>query len=319
LDLRQAYILANKVAGSPFDLKIGRQVLKYGKGRLISGSAWSNRENHFDVAVLSYKAGGLYADMLYGSHVRYFDHSPNEWNRHDMLSGVYAGYQKEKNAPLVETYFLSNQDLGSIRTLNRHTAGVRAQATAPGNIVCELEIPYQFGKSAGSEVSAYAAHLDASRSFDMAWQPSLVASYDMATGDKTPGNRNHTFVPLFQATHDPYGVMDLFRWENMRDAGLEASLNPAKKWKIIPATNFFWVDSYRDSWYDTAGRKLRTLAVGKARYYVGQEASLLAKYDLSAEVKLEAGYAHFFSGDYIKDTGASDDADWFYFQANFKI
>jgi len=318
-DLRQAYVRANKIAGSRFDLKVGRQVLKYGKARLISGSTWANRESHFDAAVLSYKAEGLYADLLYGSRVRYFDHSFNEWNRHDMLSGAYVGYQKDKSAPLVETYFLTNQNLGSIRTLNRHTVGVRAQATAPGNIVCDLEIPYQFGKSAGIEISAYAVHFDATRSFDTTWKPSVTAAYNMATGDRTPGNRNHTFVPMFQSTHGPYGIMDFFRWQNMREAALEASLTPAKKWTLIPGTNFFWLDSYRDSWYDASGRRLRTMTVGKARHYVGQEASLMAKYDLSPEIKLEAGYAHFFTGDYVKDTGSHDDADWFYFQTSLKI
>jgi len=318
-DLRQAYMSANKIAGSRFDLKIGRQVMKYGKARLISGSAWGNRENHFDAAVLRYKAEGLYADLLYGSRVRYLDHSFNEWNRHDMLSGAYVGYQKNMDAPLVETYFFSNQNLGSIRTLNRHTVGVRTQATAPGKIVCELEIPYQFGKNAGVEISAYALHFDAARSFHTAWTPTLTATYNLATGDRTPGNRSHTFVPLFQATTEPYGRMDLFRWQNMREAALEGSLTPNKKWKLISATNFFWLDSYRDSWYDSTGRKLRTMTAGKARHYVGQEASLIAKYDLSGPVKLETGYAHFFSGKYVKDTGAYDDADWVYFQANLKI
>lgn len=318
-DLRQAYVSVNKVAGSRFGLKVGRQELKYGKGRLIWSAAWTNRGNHYDAAVLRYRNGGWHADMFYGSRVRYFDHSFNEWTRHDMVSGVYGGYQADKNSPLVETYFLSNQNLGSIRTLNRHTVGVRARATAPGEIVCELELPYQFGKSAGGEISAYAAHFDASRSFDAAWNPRLNAAYNLATGDRTPGNRNHTFVPMFQSTHYSYGIMDFFRWQNMREAAVEVVLAPDKKWKIITATNFFWLDSYRDSWYDSAGKKLRTMAAGKARYYAGQEASLQTEYDLSGEIKLEAGYAHFFSGDYVKDTGAHNDADWLYFQANFKI
>lgn len=320
-DLYQAYARVNGISGSPVDLKAGRQELQYGKGRLIATTAWANRTNRYDAMVAHYKANGLYADMFYGSRVRVFDRSFDEWNKHDMLDGVYMGYQKEKTSPLFETYFIRNYNADNFHALQRNTVGVRAQATAPGDIVCDMEIPYQFGKTADSHISAYAFHFDASRSFDAAWKPALTAKYNLSTGDRKAGNKmSNTFVPLFQTAHGSYGVMDLFRWQNMREAALEAALTPYRKWKLIPATNFFWLDSYRDSWYDSSGTKLRTMpAKGKARYYVGQELSLLAKYDLSDALKLDAGYAHFFTGEYIKDTGASDDADWFYFQANLKI
>ena len=31
-------------------------------------------------------------------------------------------------------------------------------------------------------------------------------------------------------------------------------------------------------------------------------------------LELEGGYAHFFCGKYVKETGSADDADWFYLQ-----
>ena len=105
----------------------------------------------------------------------------------------------------------------------------------------------------------------------------------------------------------------------MQEGAIELTLNPCKKLKIIPATNFFWLESNKDSWYDSSGKKLRTDTTGNADFYVGQEASLLVKYDLNDNLKLEMGYAHFFSGPYVKDTGSNDDADWVYFQFNVKI
>jgi len=327
LDLHQAYIRANGIGGLPIDLKLGRQELKYGKGRLIWAANWANRINRFDAAVAHYKNGGFYADLIYGSRVRYFDHSFDEGNKHDILTGTYMGWQKERTSPMVETYFLTNMDLGKIRTNEgivrkfvRHTTGFRAQATVPGEIVCEIEVPYQFGRDGGSDISAYALHADAGRAFKTAaWKPEVNVAYNFASGDKTPGNRNHTFTPLYQSTHEPYGIMDFFRWQNMKETALEASLNPTGKLKLTTATSFFWLDSYRDYWYDSSGQRLRFKSKGKADNYVGQEASLVAKYDLSGAVKLDAGYAHFFSGDYVGDTGARDDADWFYVQTTLKI
>jgi hypothetical protein len=34
---------------------------------------------------------------------------------------------------------------------------------------------------------------------------------------------------------------------------------------------------------------------------------------------LEAGYSHFFAGDYLADTGPSDDADFGYLQATISF
>ncbi|PJA47754.1 MAG: hypothetical protein CO171_09060, partial [Syntrophobacterales bacterium CG_4_9_14_3_um_filter_49_8] len=52
--------------------------------------------------------------------------------------------------------------------------------------------------------------------------------------------------------------------------------------------------------------------------YLGDEVDMVLNYKVFSFLELEGGYAHFFSGDYIKDTvtGAtkSADADWFYLQ-----
>ena len=41
---------------------------------------------------------------------------------------------------------------------------------------------------------------------------------------------------------------------------------------------------------------------------------LVLNYKVSSFLNIEGGYARFFCGDYVKDTGSSKDADWFYLQ-----
>ena len=319
-DLHQAYAALKNVFGLPLEVKAGRQELKYGQGRLLWAAVWGNRINHFDAAVLKYKARGLSADVFYGARVSYNVEAWNDPNRQDMLSGAYLSYRKNKEAPLVEGYLMSNYDSASMATLNRHTVGVRGQALLPGAVACDLELPYQFGKSSGKNVYAYAYHLDLSREFARAWSPRVAASLNYASGDKNAlDSVNNTFIPLYQAPHDPYGMMDLFRWQNMREMALEVSVKPEKNMKITAGTNYFWLARVRDSWYDSAGKKLRTNAAGTAGSYVGQEVSLLAKYDMGGGAVIEGAYAHFFAGAYVKDTGAHDNADFLYLQFNFKI
>lgn len=321
LDLHQAYAaVKGKLFGQPLELKVGRQEMKYGAARLLWSAVWGNRINHFDAAVLKYKKGGLSADLIYGARVSYDETGWNDPNRHDILAGTYLTYRKNKEAPLLEGYFLSNYDSSNMSTLNRRTIGLRGQATLPGSVVCDLEIPYQFGKSAGKKVSARAFHLDLSREFKADWNPRAAVAYNYASGDKKASDSvNNTFVPLFQAPHDPYGVMDLFRWQNMKEIALELSAKPVKALKLTAGTNYFWLAQNRDSWYDASGKKLRTNAAGTAGAYVGREASFVAKYDFGGGSAIDAGYARFFTGAYVKDTGAHDNADWLYLQLTVKI
>ena len=321
LDLHQAYAaLKGKAFGRPVELKVGRQEIRYGLGRLVWSGSWSNRPNHFDAAVLKYKYGGLSADLIYGARVSYDETGWNDPNRHDILAGAYVTYRKSKEAPLLEAYFLDNYDSSNMSTLNRRTVGLRGQYTLPGGVACEAEAPYQFGKSSGKSVYARAFHLDLSREFKTAWTPRAGVTYNYASGDKKPTDSvNNTFIPLYQNTHDPYGLMDFFRWQNMKETALELSAKPLKALKLTAGTSYFWLAQNRDSWYDSTGKKLRTNAAGTAGAYVGREASLVAKYDLGGGAGLDGGYAHFFTGAYVKDTGKHDDADWLYLQFAVKL
>lgn len=319
-DLHQAYVRMNDVSGLPLDIKAGRQELKYGKGRLIWAATWLNRINHFDAALFHFKTKEINADFFSGLRVGYDDDKFNRPNTHDMINGVYITYQKNKASFLLEPYFLANIDAETPRNLQRYTTGFRLKVPSFSGIDCEIETPYQFGRDKGQVVSAYAIHADASRSFNIFWKPKLSLTYNFASGDEKVGNnRNNTFIPLYQSTHDPYGIMDFFRWQNMQEAATELTLNPFKKYQIILGTNFFWLASNKDSWYDSTGAKLRTSSTGNVSSYVGQEASLVMRYDLNKYINFDSGYAHFFTGSYVKDTGANDDADWVYFQVNLKV
>ncbi len=217
-----------------------------------------------------------------------------------------------------------NPELGIVST-KRYTVGPRVQGITLFNIVYEIEAPYQFGRLGGTtsgskDIRAYAFHVDLSRSFEgPKFKPNFTLEYNYASGDNDPNdNISNTFNPLYQSTHDPYGLMDFFRWQNMRELALNTTLTLTKKLKITPQVNFLWLASKYDSWYNSSGTALRTKTTGDRNYHVGDEVSLRIYYELNKNLKLEAGYAHFFTGRYIKDTGANDDADWCYSQLSFK-
>ena len=59
--------------------------------------------------------------------------------------------------------------------------------------------------------------------------------------------------------------------------------------------------------------------MGAPSAYRGSEVDLVATWTVSKNVQIQGGYAHFFAGQYLADTGASDDADFGYFQATFNF
>jgi hypothetical protein len=242
------------------------------------------------------------------------------------LTGFYGGYQKHKMAPLVETYFLTMKDIKGTTDNLRYTAGARLQTNIAEGTVLDIEIPYQFGHTGSAtskkkKIKAYAFHADITKSWEaFQWKPKLAVSYNEASGDNDPNDSvNNTFLPLYQSTHEPYGLQDFFRWQNIRNPEVSITFSPTDKFKITPQADFYWLNSKFDSWYNTSGTTVRSKTSGERGYYAGSELSLRAYYDFNKYLKFESGYAHFFSGGYVKDSGADDGADWFYSQTAFKF
>jgi len=325
-DLHQAYFDLYNIFGSDFSVKLGRQELKYGAGRLIAAPVWANEIRAFDAGVIHYQHGGFWTDLLYGQEVKYKDEQFNASREEEYLTGAYGGYQANKMLPLVEIYFLEQKDIKGKNDIHRYTAGGRIQATVAEGTVLELELPYQFGTYATStvkkqEIKAYAYHADIAKTWAaLPWQPKLAIAYDEASGDKNGKDHvNNDFIPLYQSTHEPYGIIDLFRWENLRNPEVSTCFSPTEKFKFTPQADFFWLQNKNSPWYSSSGTAFRSKTSGKRNSFVGTELSLRGYYALTKNLNLEAGYAHFFSGPYVKASGKHDDIDWVYFQIAYKL
>jgi len=54
-------------------------------------------------------------------------------------------------------------------------------------------------------------------------------------------------------------------------------------------------------------------ANGSSEMFIGSEIDLLLNWQIDRHLLLYGGYSHFFAGDFIQDTGASQDIDFAYF------
>lgn len=350
-DLRQGYIEIGNTKEIPWGIKIGRQVLSYGDERLIGAFEWNNIARTFDAVKLSYKGANWNVDAFAstvvvperGSYNQSDLFNGNETEREQVFSGLYFS----TTAIPVQTtdlYVLHLHEEFPTTSTNFFTLGLRmkskpgvfapaqtgglskdgkttvpAAAPRPVGFDYDAEFAFQTGEVKDSDLTAFAAHAGAGYTFDTAWLPRLGLEYNYGSGDDNPlDGDTETFQNLFPTNHKFYGQMDVFSWQNMHDLGVSFKCAPTKKLGLKAEFHAFWLASTDDSWYRANGvatvRPL-TPAARSASNYAGSEVDFTATYAVTKWLTVEAGYSHFWAGDYLADTGASDDADFGYLQA----
>ena len=106
-DLRQGYVEISNYAKCPWGLKIGRQVLEYGDGRLIGPGDWLNTSRSFDAVKLRYQQKDWSLDA-FASTIATITRS--EFNQSDFVNGtethreqVFSGLYFSTTALSVQT------------------------------------------------------------------------------------------------------------------------------------------------------------------------------------------------------------------------
>jgi hypothetical protein len=108
----------------------------------------------------------------------------------------------------------------------------------------------------------------------------------------------------------------------MHNPELSLRVKPTDKLTVQLDGHAFWLATTDDAWYRANGvTKVRPLtpAARNANNYCGSEIDLVVTYQPVKFLTLLAGYSHFFAGDYLRDTGPADDADFGYVQATLSF
>ncbi len=348
-DLRQGYIEFADYSQSPWGLKLGRQVLAFGDERLVGAFDWNNIGRTFDAARLTYKQKSWSVDAFAstvvvperGSYNQSDLFNGNETERGQVFSGIYFSTTAIPVQTTDAYAFHLHQDLPTTST-NFLTLGLRMKSkpgafahadsglSKDGKTVVEAkkkpvgldydaEFAFQTGEVADLDLTAFAAHAGVGYTFDASWLPRIGVAYSFGTGDGDPTDGQiETFQNLFPTNHKFYGQMDVFSWQNMHDLEVSVKATPTKSLTAKAEYHAFWLADTNDSWYRANGvATVRPLspAARSASNYAGSEVDLTLTYAATTWLSVEAGYSHFWAGDYLSDTGPSDDADFGYVQA----
>lgn len=348
-DLHQAYVTLANARQFPLLAKVGRQELSYGDERLIGAFDWNNIGRVFDAAKLRYESDRFWLDGFAGYVVVPDDNNFNEPNHEDLFWGAYGGTKALVPKAETQLYFLgrnaseeaagpqSGALIGLPTERDIYTAGARVKSV-PGQLKgwdYTAEAVYQFGEFKESNArpeldqDAWAAHVMGGYTFaSTATAPRLGIEYNFSSGDSDPtDDRHQTLDNLFPTNHKFYGYMDLFSWQNIHNPRINLSIKPAKGLSVTVDYHLFWLADTADYFYQASGAPRRGGAPG-AGYdrnhghdsFVGSEVDVVATYTPKPHLTLQAGYGHFFVGDYVEQSLAapafgSSDADWIYAQA----
>jgi hypothetical protein len=325
---------------------------------LVGAFAWNNIGRVFDAAKVRWQNPWFAAEAFTSKLVLPDDNELNTWNDYNVFSGLHLTTKKiPKNT--TEVYFFARNDGVGSATANPgavlpfqtpapaardvYTLGARFKSDpgAFGNFDYTVEGAYQFGNwkptaaSARQDHEAYAFVANIGYTFAEAYgTPRIALEYAFGSGDSDPTDDNHeTFENLYPTNHKFYGYMDFLSWQNLHDVRAIFTIKPTPRLSLALEGHLFWLADTADNLYNAGGvarggtgafQAPAAQGTGYGRNpsydsFVGAEIDVVAGYAVNKFMAVEAGYGHFFTGDYIDQSwsGAafgSKDADWFYLQ-----
>ena len=322
LDLHQGYLQLELSSGElPVDLTVGRQKFNLGAQRLVASLEWVNTARVWDGVRLDLGRTNERTLSVVASKLVPVD--PGRFNWHDLTgnrmldSYFYGAYFTDfglVEGGRLEAYWLARHQAEAGDDVQ--TVGGRLAITR-GAWDTELEAAAQFGTWGDETHRAAMVHaalgytaagLNASR---------FGVAYNFGSGDGDPDDGTHqTFDNLYPLNHAFYGYMDFFALQNLRNIEATVRTGLGGGFTARVAYQAFWlVREDTDAWYN-AGAGVVRQATQDVVSHVGSEVDVTLLRSLwQGRVALEAGYSRFLTGRYVRDTGPSDDADFFYLQA----
>jgi hypothetical protein len=356
LDMHQGYIDIRKLFNQPVTMRVGRQEIIWGDHRMFGSFGWHNVANSWDAIRGMYDTEN-YAAEAWAAITR---HDPSagatfnaqgglrqKSNDHQVYASMFT-FKKLVPASTLQLMIMTDNDQMERTQVGRSNftgnkkiwnAGFRIAGKVGKAIDYSGEYHEQWGKLSHANHRARAGYAAMGYTFhEVGWKPRIGLEGNWSPGSghgpaSTRTEKSRTFWNFYPTNHKHYGYMDQMAWMNMRAVRGSVKVKPTKKLVAWADVWGFWLDNVHDSWYNAAQAQMRGYTTGtqprNPDSYLGTELDLTAKYKLYKNVGLQAGYSHFFNGDYIEDTNSvgsdpatagvrrghgDSDSDWGYMQ-----
>ncbi len=325
-DLRQAYL---NLHVKPVSIFAGRQELKFGDERLVGIQDWTNISRTFD-GFDAHIGDKNRIDLFTASVVVIYPTSLDKHSGGLNFHGAYGSINTWVPRTTIEPYFFiralpfvtSQQGIGGTET--EATTGLRIAGNLPGGFDYIAEGALQRGSYSNDSIHAGAAYVKGGyTAAHIPWSPRLQGEYDYATGNphRNP-QRIGTFDQLYPSNHDVFGLVDLFGWQNIKEARAHLSLRPAQRWTVLIEQDFLRSATTKDGIYNGAAVEfLKPPAGGFHTDDIGRGFDASMKYAFHNYLLLQAGVGHFSPGELMRDDshGAPLTLSYVGFTYRFKV
>ena len=322
VDLQQAFVdVKTSDDANPYVLlRVGRQELVYGAERLVSPDDWRNVRRSFDGVKLSLSVPNDTVEFFWTRPVLVEQDQFNNGDESTSFAGVYNVLALPDLIPKAnakfETYLLAlNETEQSVRGVDAdtYTAGARFSAR-PGYWDVDVEGNYQFGNVAGARLTAWSIAVEVGYTVaPAALTPRVSVGLDAASGSPEADGR---FNQLFPPTYTYLGHLYLFGRPNLVDVHAGVDFHLTRNVTLFTTHHVYWRQNDDDGIYDLTGAVVRA-DTGSDAAYVGNEFDAVINWQINRHLSAYLGYAHFFAGDFIAETGPSKDVGFLYTAVTF--
>jgi hypothetical protein len=297
----EAWVEAHAGAREGTYVRLGRQPVVWGEGRLLGVDDWSPTGRSLDALRGRIAIGD--ADLEVLGAVLMDPATPDSLHSYGELAGLRAEWAVD---PLLgfEAYGLARfaQDnpaasLGGTVRGETYTGALRVHGDAHA-WTWGAEGAYQFGHAddLGVDRSAFAGAAHVGHELDdVVGQPTFGISGSYATGDRGNGTFGG-FDPLLPDTHTWHGAMDLVAWSNEADVGASVHAIPWRDGDVGIAYRYLRLAQAAGAW--TSGY-LVTLgaAPGNTKADLGHEVDATVQWSPWTPVGIAVGYSLLAVGD----------------------
>src|SRR3984957_12952483 len=329
LDFEAAFVEIGNPKGKNWAvLRLGRQELNYGSGRLVSIREGPNVRQSFDGAKIRGKAGAWNID---GFAVRpdldkpgFFNNAPDHKTA---FWGIYAT-RPLRHGIALDTYYLGEDrktatfERGTATEL-RHSAAARLWrpiAKKESGLDFDYEGVFQFGSFGSYDVRAWTLASETGYSFEnVPLKPRLSVKSDISRGDNPQSHTLGTFYPVFPIGNyfgvladtgpGPVNFIDVHpRIQTHLPHGVSVSTDLVAQWR----------ENLNDGVYAVPGFLLAPSGGSRARF-VGYRPVVEVRWQIDRHMYLQADYGIFYAGAFLRQASPGRNINYTEFWAGYKF
>jgi hypothetical protein len=324
LDITQAFFdLTPGAEEGRLRLRVGRQELPLGSGRLVALRDGPNNRLAFDAARLTVGDDRWSVDAFVAAPVELrpgvFD---DRFNEETAFWGLYATVPSPFDEHgEIDLYYLGidRDDRvfgGASGHETRHSLGARLFGGSDG-FDYNLEAVGQFGRLGDADVRAWTVASDFGFTWEEhPWRPRLGVRANISSGDRGNDGSTETFDPLFP-NNSYFSEAAALSPANLIDINPSVTVRPRDHLEFLAMWDFVWLTSEDDAAYSPPGVRLFDPADSDGRF-VGHSLSVKGSYQFDRHSSLTMAYTRFFAREAITSAGG-DDIDYFALWYEFRF